>query len=354
MGVSIQFDKIPKGKRNLITDVPGVLVGHKTLSRGEIQTGVTAILPHSGNLFQEKVPAAVHVINGFGKTAGSIQIEEMGTLETPILLTNTLSVGDVSSALIRYMLEQNPDIGITTGTVNPLVLECNDGELNDIRGQHVKEEHVREAIKSASEEFQEGAVGAGRGMVCCQLKGGVGSASRKLEFSGKTFHVGALVLSNFGSLADLVIAGRFVGERLAEEMGMEEDKGSIITILATDIPLSERQLKRICKRACVGISRTGGHIGSGSGEIIVSFSTACKIPHYEPEDILPRAVLAEKNINQVFRAAISAVEEAVISSMLHAEAVTGRAGNRRESLADRLRPEDFKNFEKIEDFKKNP
>ena len=143
MGLSICFDDIPKGRRNLITDVPGVLVGHATLSRGDVQTGVTAVLPHSGNIFQEKVPAAVHVINGFGKTAGSIQIQELGTLETPILLTNTLSVGDVSSALVRYMLEQNPDIGLTTGTVNPLVLECNDGELNDIRGQHVGEKEVK-------------------------------------------------------------------------------------------------------------------------------------------------------------------------------------------------------------------
>ena len=341
MGVSIRFDDIPKGKRNLITDVPGVLVGHKTRSQGDVQTGVTAILPHGGNLFQEKVPAAVHVINGFGKTAGSIQIEELGTLETPILLTNTLSVGDVSSAVVRYMLEQNPDIGLTTGTVNPFVLECNDGELNDIRGQHVKEEDVREALENASVDFEEGAVGAGRGMVCCQMKGGIGSSSRVLVFSGREYHVGALVLSNFGSLRDLVIAGKHVGPSLAASMDMEEDKGSIIVILATDIPMSERQLKRICKRASVGISRTGGHIGNGSGEIAAAFSTAYRIPHYEKEDILPVAMLAEKNMNQVFRAVISAVEEAVISSMLHAEPVTGRSGNFRDSLANWVREENF-------------
>lgn len=341
MGLSICFDGIPKGKRNLITDVPGVLVGHKTLSCGDIQTGVTAVLPHGGNLFQEKVPAAVHVINGFGKTAGSIQIGELGTLETPILLTNTLSVGDVSSALVRYMLERNPDIGLTTGTVNPLVLECNDGELNDIRGQHVGERDVREALNTASADFEEGAVGAGRGMVCCQMKGGIGSSSRVLHFSGREYHVGALVLSNFGSLRDLVIAGRFVGPSLAADMDMEEDTGSIIVLLATDIPMSARQLKRLCRRASVGISRTGGHIGNGSGEIAAAFTTANRIPHYEKEDILPMAVLAEKNMNQVFRAAIGAVEEAVISSMLHAEPVRGRAGNFRDSLANWVRQEDF-------------
>ena len=341
MGLSICFDDIPKGRRNLFTDVPGVLVGHATLSRGDVQTGVTAVLPHSGNIFQEKVPAAVHVINGFGKTAGSIQIQELGTLETPILLTNTLSVGDVSSALVRYMLEQNPDIGLTTGTVNPLVLECNDGELNDIRGQHVGEKEVRQALRCAAADFEEGAVGAGRGMVCCQMKGGIGSSSRVLCFGEKEYHVGALVLSNFGSLRDLVIAGRHVGPELAVSMDMEEDKGSIIVVLATDIPMSTRQLKRICKRASVGISRTGGHIGNGSGEIAAAFTTANRIPHYEKEDILPMAMLAEKNMNQVFRAVIGAVEEAVISSMFHAEPVTGRAGNFRDSLANWVRLDDF-------------
>lgn len=339
MGTTLSFDHFPKGPKNQITDVPGVLVGHKTLSSGPVQTGVTAVLPHGGNLFREKVTAAVHVINGFGKSTGSIQVEELGTLETPILLTNTLSVGDVSSELVKYMLEQNPEIGVDTGTVNPVVMECNDGYLNDIRGLHVTGQDVREALAAASPSFAEGAVGAGRGMSCYQLKGGIGSASRLLEFGGRTYCLGALVLSNFGSLADLIVCGRPVGPRLAADLAMEEDLGSIISILATDVPLSERQLKRLCRRASVGIARTGGHIGNGSGEVVLGFTTAHRILHEEERDVIDFPVLAEKNINLMFRAAAGAVEEAIISSMLHAETVTGRAGHRRLSLAGLLKEE---------------
>ena len=220
MGISenygkLYFGELLCGEQNSICDVPGVLVGHKTLAHEEIQTGVTAVLPHGGNLFRDKVPAAVHVINGFGKTAGSIQISELGTLETPILLTNTLSVGTVSDALVRYMLRQNPEIGVDTGTVNPVVLECNDGYLNDIRSLSVTVRDVEEALNSASVHCEEGAVGAGRGMSCFGLKGGIGTASRVLEFDGVPYTMGVLVLTNFGSLEDFTICGNRVGEQIS-------------------------------------------------------------------------------------------------------------------------------------------
>lgn len=339
MGISkeygnLYFGELPCGRQNTICDVPGVLVGHKTLARGEVQTGVTAVLPHGGNLFREKVPAAVHVINGFGKTAGSIQISELGTLETPILLTNTLSVGTASEALVRYMLRQNPEIGVDTGTVNPLVLECNDGFLNEIRSLSVTGRDVEEALEDASALCEEGAVGAGRGMTCFGLKGGIGSASRVLEFDGVSYTLGVLVLTNFGSLEDFTLCGNRVGEQISMKLASEEDRGSIIVLLGTDLPLSSRQLTRVARRAAVGISRTGGLCGNGSGEIAVAFSTAQHIPHESQAAILRVSLLSEDCLNQVFRAAAFATEEAVISSMVHAETVTGRAGNTRRSLLE--------------------
>lgn len=334
---NFQFGYLEHGKRNLITDVPGVRVGHVTLHMGDIHTGVTAILPHGGDLFHDKCIAAAHVINGFGKSAGLVQVQELGTLETPILLTNTLSVGTVSTALVEYMLERNDDIGVKTGTVNPIVMECNDGHLNDIRGLHVTKEHARAALAAAAETFEEGAVGAGAGMSCYSLKGGIGSASRTFSLYGNTYTVGALLLTNFGSLRDLTIAGDHVGARLfAEKQAAEQDKGSVIIVIATDAPLSARQLARAARRAQSGLARTGSISGNGSGEIVLAFSTANRLPHYsagKPETI---SLLYEEDMDLVFRAVIESVEESVISSMLHAKAVEGRAGNRRESLADKL------------------
>jgi len=215
MGVNSEryvFGTLKKGKRNLITDVPGVKVGHVTLSDGEIQTGVTAVIPGEGSAFRRKFPAAVHVINGFGKSAGLMQIEELGTLETPILLTNTLSVAACLDGLLTYMLADHPEIGVTTGTVNCVVTECNDGFLNDIRGRHVKPEHALEALSVASEDFAEGAVGAGRGMKNYGWKGGIGSSSRIVEFDGKEYTVGALLLTNFGKKHHLTVCGKHIGE----------------------------------------------------------------------------------------------------------------------------------------------
>lgn len=237
--------KWPCGAKDLITDVPGVLVGHTTLidSAKDIHTGVTAVLPHGGNLFRNKVMAACSVINGFGKSIGLLQVQELGTIETPILLTNTMSIGTAYTALCKYMLEQNSDIGVSTGTVNCLVTECNDGTLNDIRGMHVQESDVRSAIEAAGSDFAEGCVGSGSGMCCLGLKGGIGSASRVLEIDGAKYTVGALVMSNFGAPGNLVIGGRTT-TRTNLYFG-PRDRGSIIIILATDIPLSERQLGRV-------------------------------------------------------------------------------------------------------------
>ena len=324
-----------KGKRNLITDVAGITVGHCTLADGDVQTGVTVLLPHQGDLFHDRCPAAVHVINGFGKSAGLVQVQELGYLETPLILTNTLSVGTAFTACVRYMLARNDQIGRAESTVNPVILECNDGYLNDIRGLHVTEDHVFAALDAADTTFALGAVGAGRGMSCYHLKGGIGSASRLCRLYGETYTVGALVMTNFGTLRDLKVAGDSVGERLFwQEQSELKDKGSIIVIIATDVPLSARQLERVAKRAQSGIARTGGISGNGSGEIALAFTTGNKLAHYSSDRLESIRLVYEEDIDEVFRAAIESVDEAIISSMLHAKAVTGRAGNHYKSLAD--------------------
>ncbi|MBQ3534644.1 MAG: P1 family peptidase [Clostridia bacterium] len=333
----IKIGRGTPGARNLITDVPGVKVGHVTIRDGaDINTGVTAILPHEGNLFQEKVMASSCVINGFGKTMGLVQVEELGTIETPIIMTNTLSIGTAATALIKYMLQQNEDIGVKTGTVNPLVCECNDGTLNDIRGLHVKEEHVFEALANCSEDFAEGVVGSGTGMCCLGLKGGIGSASRIVKLDGTEYTVGALVMSNFGGAGRLLIEGRHMGQEIKDKLEAQQDKGSIIMLIATDIPLSERQLKRVARRAGVGLARTGSYYGNGSGDIAIAFTTANRVPHYSKNAVMDMKMLADSKIDPVFDMAAEAVEEAIISSLYHAETTTGRAGKVKYGLRDFL------------------
>lgn len=325
------------GPRNLISDVPGVTVGHVTIrDGGSVNTGVTAVLPHGGNLFRDKVLAASVVINGFGKTIGLVQVEELGTIETPILLTNTLSVGTAATALVKYMLAQNEDIGRTTGTVNPLVCECNDGFLNDIRGLHVQEEHIFQAIAGARADFAEGAVGAGTGMCCLGFKGGIGSASRAAELEGQRYTVGALALSNFGGPGRLMIDGRQVGREIQARSAGERDQGSIIMLLATDIPLSERQLKRLCRRAGAGLARTGSYYGSGSGDIAIAFTTANRVPHDSPHAFVEMRMMSDDHIDPVLALSAEAVEEAIISSLCHAATTTGRDGRVRRSLLEFL------------------
>ena len=237
------------GPRNSIADVPGVRVGHRTLVRGDLRTGVTAILPHARNLYREKPVAAAHVLNGFGKSMGLVQIEELGTIETPLLLTNTLSVGTCATALIRHALLANRDIGRGTATVNPVVFECNDGFLNDIQALALTEADAEAAFDAASVEFDSGAVGAGTGMSAFGFKGGIGSSSRRLDLDGETFHLGVLVLANFGRAGELRLPdGRSVAPPAVEDEQTME-KGSIIIVMATDVPLSDRQIKRVVRRS---------------------------------------------------------------------------------------------------------
>ena len=327
---------LPRGAMNGLTDVPGVLVGHCTLRDGDINTGVTAILPHGGNLFRQKVVAASHVINGFGKTVGLVQIDELGTIETPILLTNTLSVAACSAALIRDALARNPDIGRTTSTVNAVVGECNDGPLNDIQAMAVTEDHARSALAAAhGGPVEQGSIGAGTGMTCFGFKGGIGSASRRLEIAGEDFHLGALVLTNFGNAGDLILPDGRRPSPPGPEVKTTE-KGSVIVVLATDVPLEHRQLSRVARRGGAGLARLGSFWGHGSGDITIAFSTANPVDHDEDRDIVGRRVLNESRIDLLFRAAAEATQEAVLNSMLAADRFVGRGGTLRTSLADWL------------------
>lgn len=332
---NLEIGNFKKGKRNSITDVKGVKVGHVTYDEGDKKTGVTAIIPHGGNIFQEKLVSAAHVINGFGKSVGLVQIEELGTLETPIILTNTLAVGKVADGLVSYMLDNNSDIGDTTGTVNPVVCECNDGYLNDIRNLFLGKEDVYNAIKNAGKDFEEGAVGAGTGMVCYNLKGGIGSSSRIVEIEGEEFVIGALTLTNFGRLKNLVIDNNPVGEIIAKIKSQEEtlDKGSIIVIIATDLPLSHRQLKRILKRVQSGIARTGSFVSNGSGEIAIGFSTANRINHYGGSKLDIRSY-DEKDIDRIFEVTVLATEEAILQSMYNGKTTIGRKERKIESIRE--------------------
>lgn len=333
----IKLGHLPTGKHNSITDVAGVKVGHMTLDSSNIKTGVTAIIPHEGNVFREKLVAASHVINGFGKSQGLVQIDELGTIETPIILTNTLSVGIAHKAVVQYMLERNDDIGDTTGTVNPIIGECNDGVLNEIRIPSVSEHHIIDALNNAGVEFQQGNVGAGTGMVCYELKGGIGSASRILDLGGTKFTVGILVLSNFGSMEDLMIRGNPVGEKIKERISRQEsgkDKGSIMIILATDIPLSSLQLKRLLKRTQSGIARTGGYTGNGSGEVAIGFTTANKVFHYEEDAFVEQRVIHEDLLDMVFKATVEATEEAILNSLICSSTTIGRNDKKVFSLTD--------------------
>lgn len=332
------------GPNNSITDVPGVAVGHTTLVEGEgelvpgegpIRTGVTAILPHPGNLFREKVRGAIHVINGFGKATGIAQVQELGVIETPIVLTNTLSVGVAWDALCEYMLEQNPEIGTTTGTVNPVVAECNDGHLNDIRGRHVKRDHVRSALVGAvGGPFEEGNVGAGTGMSCLGFKGGIGTSSRRLTGGLADRFLGVLVLSNFGSVEDLLIKGVPVGLLLsATAKAPPAPPGSIVIVVATDAPLSDRQLSRIAKRCQGGLARVGSVFSNGSGDFAIAFSTVDKLSHSSEGMVVETRVRDNSDeMAGVFRAVVEGTEEAILNALFAATTMTGRDGNVREGL----------------------
>jgi D-aminopeptidase len=337
--LGIHIGDLPPGPLNAITDVQGVRVGHATLVSGEgllrpgfgpVRTGVTVVIPHSGNLYQEKVRAAVHTINGYGKACGFEQVRELGVLEAPLALTNTLNVGLVLDALVQSALRQNPLIGVAedSGSINILVGETNDSYLNDIQGRHVHAEHVWQALENArSGPVEEGALGAGTGTLCFGWKGGIGSASRKLPANLGGYTLGALVQSNFGSRQDLIVKGVPVGRLLTLDPSPPIlTSGSIMIVLATDAPLSERQLQRLCVRASAGLARTGGYLKHGSGDFVIAFSTTVRIPHRPASLTTLQTVLLDEApvINGLFQAVIESVEEAVLNSLTCAETVVGR------------------------------
>ncbi len=331
--MDLKIGRMEKGARNAITDVPGVKVGHATLNSERHKTGVTVVLPCEDDIFREKMVAACHVLNGFGKTAGLMQIQELGTLETPIALTNTLNVGLVHDAMVEYMCRQGEKRGYAVRSVNPVVCECNDASLNDIRHRAVGEKEVFAAIESVSEDFPLGDVGAGKGMTCHDLKGGIGSASRILEIHGERFTLGVLALTNHGCLSDLTISGDPIGKRIEEKIREDTpDQGSCILIVATDLPVTSRQLGRIIRRCAVGLARLGSFTGHGSGEVMVGFSTANRIP--AEGGCLNLRCIHEDHIDKAFRAAAEATEEAVLRSMLEADTVIGYSGKVRRSLKE--------------------
>jgi D-aminopeptidase len=360
LGITVGI--LPAGAGNAITDVPGVLVGHTTVIRGDnLRTGVTAILPHAGNLFREKVPGAVFIGNAFGKLAGSTQVNELGEIETPILLTSTLNVPRVADALIDYMisLPGNEDVQ----SINPLIGETNDGFLNDIRSRPIGYDEVSKAIKNArGGSVEEGSVGAGTGTVAFGFKGGIGTASRKLPSAMGGYTVGVLVQSNFGGV--LTIAGAPVGRelgkfylkeeleransdknrqgraekssdapgqsdnRLKSDSGTDKGDGSIIIVIATDAPLDERNLRRLAARAMMGLARTGSSATNGSGDYAIAFSTAAEVriknPSPNPNALRPVQLLPNNAMSPLFEAVIEATEEAIYNSLFRATTVTGR------------------------------
>lgn len=372
----IHCGEFQTGPLNKITDVCGVTVGHYTMHVGKHNTGITVILPvpedGTKSLFLEKCIAACYVQNGFGKTTGLMQVDELGTLETPIVLTNTLNVGKLSDALITHVLRYektvNPDKDIFS--INPVVGECNDSHLNDIRERVLGEEELEEAFLNAGKDFQEGAVGAGTGTICYGLKGGIGSASRLVTIDGKVYTLGILVQSNFGRTKNLIVGGKPIGRTIMEALKRENDeggeaggipsamealdkerderskkdvtsktngitsvdRGSIMMIFATDMPLTARQLRRILRRVPNGLARTGSYTGNGSGEVVIGFTTANRIREIPP--MLTLHAYPDHMLDPVFRAVTELSEEAVLNSMLKSQPAEALDGTKIHSLAE--------------------
>ncbi|MFZ3598712.1 P1 family peptidase [Streptomyces sp. BH104] len=336
---------LPPGPANSLTDVRGVRVGHLTLHHDDgpqpARTGVTVVVPAADSVFRHKPAAGLEVVNGFGKAAGLSQIDELGVLETPLALTNTLGVGAAFEGLARHALQGHPEIGVSTGTVNPVVFECNDGWLNDIRGLLVRPGHVLDALASASEgPVAEGAVGAGTGMVSFGWKAGIGSNSRMVDAGdGSRFTVGVLVLANFGRAADLTVLGAPVGRHLTPESAAQQAEfargaGSCVVLIATDAPADARQLRRIAKRGSVGLARTGSIIQHGSGEYALAWSTTHRTPHVPSGPVRTSPALSEDGplMDLMFRAVAEATEESVLGSLFAAHAVTGVRGHHAPAL----------------------
>ena len=324
------------GTWNAITDVPSVRVGHVTLRVGDsVRTGVTAILPHAGNIFQDKVPAAIFTGNGFGKLAGVTQVQELGSLESPVILTNTLSVADGIRGVIDHTLSQPGNEKVQS--VNAVVGETNDGRLNDIRGRHVKPTHVVEAIRlAATGPVAQGCVGAGTGTVCFGYKGGIGTSSRKLPASLGGYTVGVLVQANFGGVLQIegVPVGELLGNHYLRDQLKEKEDGSCMIVVATDAPIDARNLQRLAKRAFMGLARTGGIAHHGSGDYVIAFSTdsASRIPHQPAGPVRSVPLLHDDHVSPLFLAAIEATEEAILNALFTAETTTGKGGARVEAL----------------------
>ena len=330
----IKIGVLPRGPLNAITDVAGVKVGQVTLVKDDsVRTGVTAIIPHEGNLFQQKVPAGIFVGNGFGKLAGSTQVQELGNLESPVVLTNTLSVATAMDAVITYSLARNAQLA----SVNAVVGETNDGFLNDIRGRHVQARDVLQALEGATGgPVAEGNVGAGTGTVCFGFKGGIGTASRVVPKQTGGYTVGVLVQTNFGGV--LQIDGVPVGERmkkhyLSDQLNNPAD-GSCMIVVATDAPLDARNLERLAKRAFMGLAKTGGIASNGSGDYVIAFSThaSVRIAHENHERVQSQNVLQNDALSPLFMAAIEATEEAILNSLFKAETMKGKGGRTVEAL----------------------
>jgi D-aminopeptidase len=356
--LGIAIGTLPIGPHNAITDVPGVRVGHTTLIAGEgplvpgvgpIRTGVTAIHPHAGNIFYEKVPAFIHAINGFGEVTNSEMVKETGVLESPILLTGTTNVPRVADGVLDWFFAQDAELGVSTWTPAPVVAECSDQYLNDMRGRHLRSEHVAAALNSASTgPVAEGGVGGGTGMMCCGFKGGIGTSSRVTPHG---WTLGALVMSNFGRREHLRVDGVPVGKELRDwgleitpltpnpsPLNDEQTGSSIIIVVGTDAPLEARQLQRVAVRAGGGLARAGGLYSTTSGDFVIAFSNGNRVPHAPRTHTLEQRTVAESllageewpatpAINTLFQAALEATEEAILNSVFVAETMVGRDGN---------------------------
>jgi len=330
----VRIGRFCRGRFNGITDIHGVKVGHSTIIEGHgplkpgsgpIRTGVTAIFPHSEGLFYARVPAGIFALNGAGDIAGLPQVEEWGVLETPILLTNTLSVGQVHDAVLDYLLERYPEAGVSADPMIPLVAECDDSHLNDIRGRHVTKEHTYAALDNAqADPVLEGCVGAGTGMISFEYKAGIGTASRVLPSGYGGYTVGVLVLCNFGKRHSLRIAGLNVGTILTDRMPEPPPEGSVVAVLATDAPLHSWQLRRVARRMALGLGRTGSYASHVSGEFCLAFSNAVLISRKSDDLTFSMEVLHDSRLDPIYEAAADATEEAVINSLLQATDMIGR------------------------------
>jgi D-aminopeptidase len=343
LGVAV--GQLPAGPLNAITDVPGVRVGHCTVSwggpelprgSGPARTGVTAIFPHAGDLWHQRVVAGAHAANGVGEIIGISAVREWGLVETPVLLTNSQSAGAVYDATIRWLMEREPLAGVEDA-VMPVVGECDDGFLNDLRGLHVREEHVRAALDSAGAgPVAEGCVGAGTGMTCYDFKAGIGTSSRLVTAHGRLWTLGVLALTNFGVRHRLSVDGVPVGREITDLLPLENREGSCIVVLATDAPLSSRQCGRLAKRCALGLAATGSYASDGSGEIMLAFTTAHRVPRTSAEPLV-FASIANDQMAELFEAAVDATAESVCNALTAATTTVGRDGNTAHALPlDRL------------------